>query len=77
MNAKKIIVCGVPRAGKTTLARKLAHQLHVPHIVCDPIITAFHAMFPHLGIRHTNKSYEIEPSVSRAFTQFLIAYITM
>jgi chloramphenicol 3-O-phosphotransferase len=73
---RKVVICGVPRAGKSTLGRQLAHKLMCPYMPCDPLVTAFQETYPAAGIYHTNDQYDQEPHVSRAFTQFLITYIT-
>lgn len=76
MDKRKVIVCGVPRSGKSTLGRHLANILACSHIPCDPLVSTFQEMYPAAGIYHTNGHHDQEDIVSRAFTQFLITYIT-
>lgn len=33
----RILICGLPGSGKTTLARNLAHNFHVPHHCADTV----------------------------------------
>lgn len=48
---KDILIFGVPRAGKTTLAKLLAEKLENYHVFSiDAIINAFGDIFPKLEI---------------------------
>lgn len=76
MQAKKFIICGVPRSWKSTLAAKLAKELHCTHIPCDPIITAFNTLYPHLGITYAMRCQDEEYSmITKAATRFFVQYI--
>ncbi len=73
---KKYIICGIPRAGKTTLANRLAEKLWCSRIPCDPFIAAFHNIYPELWITHKVwDNDELFFETSRKFTIFLIDYI--
>lgn len=49
---KNIIIGGTVRAGKTTLANKIAKELHYSSCESDTIVNAFNNVFPQLGIVH-------------------------
>ncbi len=52
---KHLIIAGVPRSGKSTLARRIAGKLGWQHISMDAIIAGFEQCFPETGI-DTGKS---------------------
>lgn len=45
-----IIIAGVPRAGKSTIAHRLAAQYGYQHISMDSIIAGFEKCFPETGV---------------------------
>ncbi len=45
-----IIIAGVPRAGKSTLSRRVARSFGYQHLSMDSIIAGFEQHFPELGI---------------------------
>ncbi len=45
-----IIIAGVPRAGKSTISRRLAKQIGYRHISMDSIIAGFEKCFPETGV---------------------------
>lgn len=45
-----IIIAGVPRAGKSTISRRLARQYGYQHISMDSIIAGFEKCFPETGV---------------------------
>lgn len=47
-----LIVGGVPRSGKTTLCRRIAHERRLSHVSLDALIHAFEKAFPQIGISH-------------------------
>lgn len=47
---KHLIVAGVPRSGKSTLARRIARELGWQHISMDAVIAGFEQCFPETGI---------------------------
>lgn len=48
---KNIIIVGPPRAGKTTLAKKLNEELHCFVISLDKLVAIFQGAYPQLDIR--------------------------
>lgn len=47
---KHIIIAGVPRAGKSTVAKMIAHKLGYQHISMDSVIAGIEKTFPETGI---------------------------
>lgn len=47
---KHLIIAGVPRSGKSTLARRVAKALGWQHVCMDAIIAGFEQCFPETGI---------------------------
>lgn len=45
-----IIIAGVPRAGKSTMSRRLAKQYGYQHVSMDSIIAGFEKCFPETGV---------------------------
>ncbi|MBD5080303.1 MAG: ATP-binding protein [Ruminococcaceae bacterium] len=45
-----IIIAGVPRAGKSTMSRRLSKQYGYQHISMDSIIAGFEKCFPETGV---------------------------
>lgn len=47
---KHVIIAGVPRAGKSTLAQRIAKELGYQHISMDSVIAGIERAFPETGI---------------------------
>ncbi len=47
---KHLIVAGVPRAGKSTLSRRIARQFGWQHVPMDAVIAGFERCFPETGV---------------------------
>lgn len=76
MKSQKLIICGVPRAWKSTLARKIAQKFWLSHIPLDPLMTAFHMQYPESGITLSMSCYTTEyKRIARTTTHFLLHYI--
>lgn len=76
MQSKKFIICGVPRAWKSTLAHKIARQLWCSHIPLDPFMTTFHTLYPETGITLSMKCDTSEYfRICQHITQFLLTYL--
>jgi len=72
-----LIICGVGRSGKTTLASMVAKRHDCTVIHTDCLITAFQETFPQLGIEHLNhteKGKEDFLNFVRVFCQTHIRY---
>ena len=68
---KNILIIGPARSGKTTLSRKIHHELGYNIINLDDIICSFEKAFPLLGIRHDYN----DRKVAAKFAPFLIKYL--
>lgn len=76
---KHLIITGVPRAGKSTLARRVSRKFGYQHISMDSIIAGFEQCFPETGV-DTNapkSSEEILVTISRKMAPFLRAMMSM
>lgn len=47
---KHLIIAGVPRAGKSTLARRVAREMGWQHVSMDAVIAGFEQCFPETGV---------------------------
>jgi hypothetical protein len=58
MQNPKIIICGCPLAGKSTLAAMICKKHGLSHIPTDGFVTAFEKAFPNIGIGHMRPQEE-------------------
>lgn len=58
---KHIIIAGVPRAGKSTIAQRIAHELGYQHISMDSVIAGIEKVFPETGI---DSEAEVETAIN-------------
>ncbi len=76
---KHLIIAGVPRAGKSTLARRAAKALRWQHVSMDAIIAGFEQCFPETGVdtglsvNAGKPSLDILRIISRKMAPFLRA----
>jgi len=70
-----IIIAGVPRAGKSTISRKISKEFGYQHISMDSINAAFEQVFPELGINTyaDMSSLEILHNISGKIAPFINA----
>lgn len=68
---KNIIIFGCPRAGKTTLAKRLNQELNYNIISVDSLVTAFQKVFPEMQITHSSNIIQKDQKL----TPFLYEYI--
>ncbi len=66
----QFIVTGPSTAGKSTFSYELIKKFHVQHIQIDPIIDAFQAVFPELGITHDALDHESHVVACQKFKPF-------
>ena len=71
MIMKNIILGGVPRAGKSSLAQALCRQSPYSHIPFDSLISTFGTIFPEHGISH----YVPHPRACEAVKPFFFEWI--
>jgi hypothetical protein len=69
---KTILIAGVPRSGKSTIAKKILHTGIYVYIPYDSIISTLQNLYPQLGITH----YKSSRIVSKKISQFLEEFIT-
>ena len=65
---KNVLIIGVLRSGKSTLARMLCKKYNLNYIPQDAMVDAFEEIFPKCGVCHDNKGKE-------PFAPFLFSYI--
>lgn len=76
---KHLIVAGVPRAGKSTLARRIARTFGWQHVSMDAVIAGFEQCFPETGVdtglsvNAGKSSMEILRTISGKMAPFLRA----
>lgn len=70
---KNVLIVGVPRAGKSTLASRLAKATGWQHLPVDMIVAGFERMFPETGIDTTAEkpSMEIYRTISPKLAPFI------
>ena len=70
---KNVLIVGVPRAGKSTLAARLAERTGWQHLPVDMIVAGFERAFPETGIDTTTDKpvMEMYSTVSRGLAPFL------
>jgi 2-phosphoglycerate kinase len=69
---KNIILGGVPRSGKSLLARLLCRDLGLSHLSLDSLVSTFSRVFPGLGVTHA-ASNPIESS--RRLSSFVLEWL--
>lgn len=67
----QFIITGAPTAGKSTFSHELIKKYFVQHICIDPILDAFQAVFPQLGITHDANTHETHVASCDAFKPFV------
>ena len=72
MNLTNLIIAGVPRSGKTILAKKLAATSNLSHISGDALIHAFEDTYPNLEISHDASDYK---TLCSNFKPFLFRFL--
>lgn len=74
---KHIIVAGVPRAGKSTVSKMIAHQLGYQHVSMDSVIAGIEKIFPETKIDTHAQTTSIEnlKFMSSKITPFIQAMI--
>lgn len=63
-----ILIAGVPRSGKSTIARLIAHELGMSYFPVDALVSSLGTLYPELGITHL--TYERTATVLDAYQCF-------
>jgi hypothetical protein len=67
----QFVVTGASTAGKSTFSHELIKRYYVQHICIDPIVDAFQAVFPELGITHDAPDFKSHLEVCQKFKPFV------
>ena len=72
----QIIIAGVSRSGKSTLAREICKRLWFFFIPGDPLISALEELYPETGIHHCDDNRTFSPDLAVFIDRYLqhIAY---
>lgn len=66
-----IIIAGISRSGKTTIAKNLSRKHNLNYIPFDSIISTLENLYPDLGINHSDDNVEFSPVLARFMKEFL------
>jgi len=69
---KNVVIAGVPRSGKSTLAKRLCAARGASYLPMDSVVSAFGRVFPETGITHYAESHE---QACGAFRPFLCEFL--
>lgn len=61
---KNVIIAGVSRAGKSTLAKKIAQDYQMTYIPFDTIVSTLEELYPQMGISHMDYNIQISKNVA-------------
>jgi len=61
---KNVIIAGVSRAGKSTLAKKIAKDYQMSYIPFDSIVSTLEELYPQTGISHQDENIEMSKSIA-------------
>lgn len=67
----RILIAGVPRSGKSTVAKSLDKRLGGSYIPFDSIVSTMGNLFPEHGIMHTNESKAVSQKIAVFLNEFL------
>ena len=68
---KDILICGIPRSGKTTLAKMLCQKFNYNFYSVDTLVSTFQKVYPQLDISHKDGL-----KTSELFAPFLHEYLS-
>jgi len=72
---KNIIIAGVPRSGKTTLAKRMSAELGFSLFPADAIVSTFGKVFPEHGISHFEDDHGKACESFRGFLRELLHHL--
>lgn len=68
---KNIIIAGVSRAGKSTLAKKIAKKYDMTYIPFDSIVSTLETLYPDIGIAHADENIEMSKKISVFLKEYI------
>jgi len=68
---KNVIIAGVSRAGKSTLAKKIAKDYQITYIPFDSIISTLEELYPQIGISHMDDNTQMSKKIAVFLKEFI------
>lgn len=68
---KNIIIAGVSRAGKSTLAKKIAKEYQMTYIPFDSIVSTLENLYPEIGIAHMDENIQMSKRIAVLLEEFV------
>lgn len=65
-----ILIAGVSRSGKTTLAHKLCRRFGMSYFPLDPIVSTLENLYPDMGIQHLDDNLEFSKQLAVFIAEF-------
>lgn len=66
-----IIIAGVSRSGKTTIAKSLSRKYNLNYIPFDSFISTLEKLYPQLGIKHSDDNISFSPILAGLIKEYL------
>ncbi len=68
---KSIIIAGVSRAGKSTLAKRIARNYQMTYIPFDCIVSTLENLYPQIEIAHRDENTEMSKNIAVFIKEFI------
>lgn len=68
---KNIIIAGVSRAGKSTLAKSISKKYNYTYIPFDSIVSTLEELYPCTDIKHMDENKGISPSIAKLLDAYI------
>lgn len=68
---KNVIIAGVSRAGKSTLAKKIAQDYQMTYIPFDSIVSTLEEMYPQIGVSHMDENIQMSKKIAVFLKTFI------
>ena len=66
-----IIIAGVSRSGKTTIAKRLCKDSNFNYIPIDSLISTLEKLYPETGLKHLDDNIEFSPKLAEFLSEFI------
>lgn len=66
-----LLIAGVSRSGKTTIAKHICRKYGLNYVPCDSIISTLEELYPETGIRHLDNNIEFSPKLAKFITSLI------